>query len=148
MFRQEIYDYIDYIMKNDIYPPIVKVDYDPDDIMLNDPVRIAKRLRQYILAQTVKLDKTSHFCGIFRFDGSVEADVFHRTGHRHFGQVSGQYYNKPQENLATFEWQHSTANFAKVIDCGISQYIAEIDRALVKNADSPSINLTCASLKV
>ncbi|MCI8387090.1 MAG: hypothetical protein HFE63_01320 [Clostridiales bacterium] len=132
MLNKKLTQQVDYILAgNDLLPPIVKVKYDPNDIMLSDPARIAKRLRQYILAQTVRLDMSHNFCGIFRFDGSVEADVFTRIGHKHFSTACGLYYRKYQENLATMEWQHSTANFAKIIDCGLVQYIDEIDKSLI-----------------
>ena len=130
MLSDEILSLAGYIKNNDLYPPIVTVGYSPDDILLSDAGMTAVRLRKYILSQNVSTDTMLRFCGIFRFDGTVMADVFHRTGHPHFDEVCGRYYGKPQENLATFEWQHANADFSKLIDCGISQYIAEIDRSL------------------
>lgn len=62
-------------------PPVVKTGYPPEDILLSDPGKTAARLRRYILSQNVNTDTMIRFCGIFRFDGTVMADVFHRTGH-------------------------------------------------------------------
>ena len=144
MLSEEILSLAEYIKPRDLSPPVVKTGYPPEDILLSDPGKTAARLRRYILSQNVNTDTMIRFCGIFRFDGTVMADVFHRTGHPRFEEVCGQYYGKPQENLATFEWQHSTADFRKLIDCGISQYISEIDRSLAGCADPDKADFLCA----
>lgn len=152
MLSEEILSLADYIRKNDLYPPVVPVAYDPDDILLPPSTMTAVRLRAYLLAQTVNLDTMVRLCGVFRFDGSVMADVFHRTGHPHFAALAAQYYCRPQKNLVTFEWQHSTANFAKVVDGGLSQFIAEIDRSLRRHTDRETVEFlramrdTCETL--
>ncbi len=141
MLSEEILRYAEYLKKNDIYPPVVRVDYDRSDVMLTDARKTAKRLREFMLAQTVRLDQTVHFCGQIRFDGSVTADIFHRAGHTRFSEINMLYNNdSPLENLVAFDWQHSTANFAKVIDCGLTQYIAEIDRSLVRHTDRDKVD--------
>ena len=63
------------------------------------------------------------------FDGSVEADLFTRTGHKNIGEAFGKYYNQPQENLCTMEWQHSNADFGKVIRIGLTGLRQEIIEA-------------------
>jgi len=118
----------------DLYPQPVGVEYDKADYMLSDVGMNAKRMREYILAQTIDLTRSIHFCGRFQFDGSIVGDVFTRIGHPRFAEIKSQYYLKPAENLVCFEWQHSTANFAKVIDCGLRQHIYEIDRSLIRLA--------------
>lgn len=135
MLSKEILELAERIKSEDLYPPVTKVDYSPDDVLLPDCTANAKRLREYILAQTVRVDTVIRFCGKLRFDGSVISDVFHRAGHKRFSEAAGIFYKKPRENLVTFEWQHSTANFAKVIDCGLCQYQAEIDRMTARVDD-------------
>ncbi|MBQ6102835.1 MAG: radical SAM protein, partial [Kiritimatiellae bacterium] len=80
-----------------------------------DPVRIGRRLAAFMDAQPVLLRPDQELLGWLPFDGSVEADVFTRRGHEHFWELFGEYYRKPQENLVIFEWQHSCADFAKIV---------------------------------
>lgn len=121
--------------EGDIYPQIRHVEYDTADESLPEAIRIARRLQKYILAQDTVVDDGNLFAGQFRFDGTVPGDIFTRVGHRHFAEVAGKYYCKPQENLITFEWQHSTPNFAYLIDNGIDGLRGRIAEAKKKFAD-------------
>ena len=117
----------DRALDHDVFPKTVKVVYDPSDEKLPDPVRIGKRLKEYMAAQPVAVCEDEEFVGWMKFDGSVESDFFQRIGHRHFWQEGfGPYYRKPQDALATFEWQHSCIDFEKVVRCGIGQLRQEI----------------------
>ena len=115
--------------ENDIYPPMVHVEYSAEDTYMPESVMIAKRLREYMLAQTVKLYDGMRLVGMLRFDGSVPSQVFARHGHTNFYRAKALYYLKPQENLVTFEWEHSNANFDKVVNLGIEEYIKDIDKS-------------------
>ncbi len=119
------------VLERDIYPEIVPVNYDPRDEKLSEEVRIAKRLSEYLLAQKVELGDDRFLVGAVRFDGSVPADIFTRCGHLGFGEVCSEYYNKPLENLSTFEWQHSSADFGRVIARGLSGYLGDINASRV-----------------
>ena len=110
----------------EIFPPVRKVEYDEYDLKLADPLRIAKRLTEYMEAQPCYFTEDNELLGMMHFDGSVEADLFPRTGHRFFAETASQYYFKPQENLCTFEWQHSNADFGKVIRLGLEGFRREI----------------------
>lgn len=44
------------------------------------------------------------------------------------------FYNKPIDNLSTFEWQHATADYARVLRCGVKGLLAEIDAARLAHA--------------
>ena len=91
----------------DIFPPCINVEYDDFDLKLADPLRIAKRLSEYMEAQPCYFTEDNELLGMFHFDGSVEAELFPRRGHRFFKELMAKYYCRPQENLCTFEWQHS-----------------------------------------
>ena len=103
----------------EIFPPCVSVEYDEFDQKLADPLRIAKRLTEYMAAQPCYFTEDNELLGMIHFDGTVEADLFPRTGHPYFNETRQQYYFKPQENLCTFEWQHSNADFGKIIRVGL-----------------------------
>ena len=113
----------------DIYPNPVQVEYDEFDLKLSDPQRIAKRLTEYMAAQPCAFSDDNELVGMMRFDDSVEGPLFPRTGHRAFREVYDKYYKKPQENLCTFEWQHSNADFGKVIGIGLAGLRKEIVEA-------------------
>ena len=123
----------DRVHREDIYAPAVKTEYDPYDLFLPDPVMNAKRINDYLQNQPVELVEDDRFVGgKFRFDGSIATNLFPRTGHTGFQQVCSAFYNKPQENLCTFEWQHSTANFDYVIHYGMEGYLKKIADAREK----------------
>ena len=117
------------VHERDIFPPCVPVEYDEFDRKLSDPQRIAKRLSEYMEAQPCAFSDDNELVGLMKFDGTVEAALFLRTGHRFFEEVRDKYYLKPQENLCSFEWQHSNADFGKLIRVGLVGLRAEIVEA-------------------
>ncbi len=110
----------------EIFPPVKKIEYDEYDLKLADPLRIAKRLTEYMEAQPCYFTEDNELLGMMHFDGTVEAELFPRTGHLFFRETASKYYFKPQENLCTFEWQHSNADFGKVIRLGLEGFRREI----------------------
>ena len=107
-------------LDHDVRPKAAAIKYDPEDMRLPEPVRIGKRLKEFMSAQPVTVREDEELVGWLTFDGSVESDLFQRIGHRHFWKVGyGTYYCKPQDALATFEWQHSCIDFEKVIRFGL-----------------------------
>ena len=119
-------------LDHDVRPDPVAVKYDPADLALPEPIRIGKRLKEFISAQPVTLRADEELVGWLSFDGSVENDLFPRRGHRAFGAACGQYYCKPQDALATFEWQHSSIDYPKLVNGGLVQIRAEIEVSKAK----------------
>lgn len=101
-----------------VYP--VKTEYDRCDLFLPPVKMSAKRVCEYIKNQEPLIFPESCFPGIITFDGSVEGNVFNRNGHKNFAIASENFYNKPVDNLLTFEWQHSAGDFGKIINIGIN----------------------------
>ena len=120
------------MLDHDVRPDPVAVKYDPADLALPEPIRIGKRLKEYISAQPVTLRADEELVGWLSFDGSVENDLFPRRGHRAFSAACGQYYCKPQDALATFEWQHSSIDYPKLVNGGLVQIRAEIEASKAK----------------
>ena len=115
-------------LDHDVRPAAVAVKYDPADLDLPEPVRIGKRLKEYISAQPVTIRADEELVGWLTFDGSVESDLFMRIGHRRFAAVCLQdYYLKPKDAIATFEWQHSSIDYPKLVNGGLVQIRAEIE---------------------
>ena len=132
------------VMDGKLYPGIKSVEYSPEDLLLPDVTMSAKRLCEYMLAQEPVINENSCMTGHLRFDGSVEADVFHRTGHKHFAEISRFFYNKPLHNLVTFEWQHSTADFGSVIREGIAGLITRIEKSRLTHHDQAELEFLAA----
>ena len=112
-----------------VYP--VKSEYDRCDLLLSPIKMSVKRVCEYILNQEPLIVEESCFTGLLKFDGSVEGDIFGRTGHRNFGIACENFYNKPVDNLLTFEWQHSVGNFGKIINQGLVGIKDDIKKSII-----------------
>ena len=117
-------------LSGDMYVTPVAVEFDRTDLLLSDGEKDTKRISEYILAQEPKITPYSAFTGFFLFNGSVVGDAFKRGGHRFTSEAVQYFYLKSIDNLSTMEWQHATADYRKVLKCGIRGLIAEIDESL------------------
>ena len=121
------------VLTSDINPPTHEIECDPFDEKLSEPMFVAKRFCEFYNAQPIVIGDDNELVGHIRFDKTpVPADIFHRSGHAKFREVSAKYYGKPQENLCTFEWQHSNADFGKLIRLGLNGYVKEINASRKK----------------
>ena len=109
-----------------------KTQYDKCDLFLSPVKKSGKRVCEYIINQDVFLLEESAFTGLLSFDGSVEGDIFNRSGHANFNMLASEFYNKPVHNLMTFEWQHSVGDFKKIINGGIRKVLADIEKSMEK----------------
>ncbi|MBR5308149.1 MAG: hypothetical protein IKU43_05210 [Clostridia bacterium] len=129
----------EYCMNNEIYPAAVLPKFDEADMLLSDSKRNAKRACEYMLAQNVRIDDDARFAGLIKFDSAeFPGDIFRRQGHKHFRAVKDVFYANPQENLSTFEWQHSTPDFTFVINNGIKGLKAKIASSKDTHKDNPA----------
>lgn len=64
-------------LNGDIYPQCVKIECDPFDEKLAEPMKIAKRLTEYMAAQEIVLSDDNNLIGLMKFNASpVPADIF------------------------------------------------------------------------
>ena len=117
-------------LQGDMYVYPVKTEYDREDLFLSPVKMSGKRVCEYILNQEPLILEECCFTGLIKFDGSVEGDIFDRAGHQNFGVAYDNFYNKPVDNLLTFEWQHSVGNFGKIINCGLSGIKNDIKKSM------------------
>lgn len=122
-------------LRGEMFIPQATVEFDRCDLFLSPTLMIGKRVCEYIDAQEVFLTDESCFTGLIRFDSSVEGDVFGRAGHKNFWEEHKLFYNKPINNLLTFEWQHSVGDYAKVIDNGLVFVKKEIEESRIAHAN-------------
>ncbi len=115
----------------------VQTEFDREDIFLPPVTASAKRAKEYILNQNPYVCEYNALTGFLSFNGQVEGDIFGRSGHKNFqGLLMPNFYNKPIDGLCTFEWQHSVADFEKVLRIGIKGFKAEIAEARKNYTDT------------
>ena len=115
-----------FTLAGEMFPRTISIEYDREDLFLSAIQRSAKRVCEYILAQEPVLREESALPGNLLFDGTVEGDVFQRRGHAGFSAAKRFFFQQPLNNLVTFEWQHSTANFEGIIRDGVDGVRKEI----------------------
>ncbi len=117
-------------LEGKMYVPTTKTEYDEADMLLSRQERESKRLCEYILNQEPMLTEYQTMTGFFNFDGTVVGDAFQRIGHTATEEMMRLFYLKPIDNLSTMEWQHATADYAKILKKGVKGIIPEIDESL------------------
>ena len=117
-------------LKGEMYAHPTKTEYDREDLFLSRQQKESKRLCEFILNQEPVITEFSKMTGFFNCDGSIVGDAFRRGGHRYFDEIKKSFYLKSVDNLSTFEWQHATADYQKVLDKGIKGIIEEIEDSL------------------
>lgn len=127
---------VEMTIKGEMYIEPNPTEYDRKDLFL-PPVKMSgKRVCEYILNQPIKIWEESCFTGTLMFDGSVEGDVFGRAGHKNLRMLDANYYNRPIDNLLTFEWQHSVGDFENIMRSGLVGIKAEIEKSKVAHSNN------------
>ena len=123
------------VLEGKMYPDIVKVEYDRCDLFLGEDKKNAKRIYEYVTAQKPVLTEYSAMTGLMVFDGSVPGDGMSVQGLKNINETLRLFYNKPVENLSTFEWQHATADYNVIINKGVAGLIADIEESEKAHCD-------------
>lgn len=131
-------------LSGQMYAEPIKTVFDESDLFLSKQKMESKRICEYILNQEPKITEYSCLTGFFNFDGSVVGDAFRRGGHKATKETMKLLYLKPIENLSTMEWQHATADYAKILNKGIRGIIEDIDESLKKHNDAEQVEFLLA----
>lgn len=117
-------------LKGEMYVNPIPTEFDRKDLFLTQEERQVKRICEYILNQEPLITRDSSFTGFFRFDGSVVGDAFGRSGHKATGEIMGEFYLRPVNNLSTMEWQHATGDYTKVLNGGFAGILEDIEKSI------------------
>lgn len=135
-------------LRGEMYATTTETKFDREDIFLSRQERESKRLCEYIVNQKPVLTPYSKMTGFFNCNGSVVGDAFRRMGHKNFEKCRADFYLKSIDNLSTFEWQHATADYQKVLDIGLLGIIEEIEKSLLIHKEKEEIEFLTALKKV
>ncbi len=128
---------LDLVVDGKMRPVAVEPKYDWQDEVLPDAERNTKRVCEYIMAQNPVIKDESMLTGYMIFEGEVLGDIFTRNGHENFKKLKTKTYNQPTDNLVTFEWQHATGQFEKVIKIGYKGLLNEIEDSMKVHQNEP-----------
>ena len=115
------------VAKGELYIEHTPTEFSPEDLFLSPVIMQAKRCKEYILNQNPFVTEHTALTGYLRFKGNVMGDIFMRNGHANFDAAIEEFYCKPREGFVSFEWQHSVADFEKIIKIGINGLKKEIE---------------------
>ena len=133
--NKRIENLVNLTLNGEMYANPVATEFDREDLFLSKQQRESKRLCEFILNQEPVLTEYSKMTGFFYCNNSVVGDAFHRMGHKAFNALKDEFYLKSIDNISTFEWQHATADYKKVLEKGILGIIGEIDNSLKIHTD-------------
>ncbi len=142
--NKRIYELTKLTLDGKMYANPTATEFDREDLFLSRQQKESKRLCEYILNQEPVLTQYSKMTGFFNCDGSVVGDAFRRRGHKGWEEVKKDFYLKSVDNLSTFEWQHATADYIKVLEKGIKGIIEEIDESLKVYTESEQVEFLTA----
>ena len=123
-----------------MYAHPTKTPYEDSDFLLPRQPREVKQLCRYIQNQKPVLTEFSKMTGFFNCDNSVVGDAFRRSGHAAFAELFREAYCKPLENLSTFEWQHATADYQKLLSKGLRGIIREIEESMALHQEAEQLD--------
>ena len=135
-------------LKGEMYAHPVATEFNHEDLFLSRQQMESQRLCEYILNQEPVLTEYSKMTGFFNCDSSVVGDAFRRMGHKAWEAIKNDFYLKAIDNLSTFEWQHATADYKKVLDKGVKGIIEEIDDSLKLHTETEEIEFLNALKRV
>ena len=131
-------------IKGEMWIEHTDTEYDREDIFLSPLTMNAKRTYEYILNQKPFINECTAFTGFLGFRGNVMGDNFTRCGHVNYKEMDRLFYNQPIDSLVTWEFQHSVADFEKVIRIGINGFREEIQEAMKTHKDAERLEFLSA----
>lgn len=114
-----------------IQPVTQEVEFDRMDYFLSEHERQAKRIHDYIVHQDPILCEYQRLTGFVKFTShEFSGDYMNSDTLTYTREIALKYfYRNPIENLSTFEWEHATADFGKIIRIGVNGLLNDIEKS-------------------
>lgn len=145
---QRIEELTKLVLKGEMRPETQSVEFEKEDIFLPPLIKDAKRIYEYVVAQKPVLTEYSAMTGLLIFDGSVPGDGMSIAGLKNVQEMCNLFYARPIDRLVTFEWQHATADYRKIIHKGMEGQIADIEASKMKHAGEEKAQEFLDALKI
>lgn len=129
----------EYSHSHDLFPTPVDIEYDDYDNVFPEAVRNGKRFCDYMAAQPIETYEGAQFMGLMRFTGKIRfpGEIHGLRGHEHSNTINRRYYLVPQENVATHDWEHATADFGFAISHGLNYLLDQVNVSREKHCHEP-----------
>lgn len=124
-------------LNGEMYPAGKAVEFDRTDLFLTKAERNAKRIKDYVLAQDNLITEYQTLARIPVLGHGIETDYMHYGSTEAGRNLLTYFYDKPLENLITFEWQHATPNYNDILGCGVKGLLEKISKSKEVHKDKP-----------
>lgn len=121
-------------LRGEMFPISTEVKFDRNDLFLSKPKKTLKRLHDYIMAQTPKLTEFQSIPSVIDLQNIEIGGPYHYHCMENISGLLQNFYQKPIDNLVTFEWQHATADYRKAVSLGINGLLGMISDSKNKYA--------------
>ncbi|MBD9009734.1 MAG: hypothetical protein EGR16_05315 [Clostridiales bacterium] len=123
-------------LEGKMLPTYTSVKFDRMDLFLPEHQKQSKRIYDYIMAQKPVITEYQTMTGHMKLDvKEISGPFMNARSLKNTDEALRYFYNKPIDNLSTFEWLHATADFGKIIRMGIKGLIEDIEKSKQKYKD-------------
>lgn len=111
-----------------------EVHFDRNDLFLSKPRRTAKRLHDFLMVQVPRLTEYQSIPSVVDLNHIEIGGPYHYHTFENISELLRDFYQKPVDDLVTFEWQHATADYRKAIQLGLNGFLELIGESKAKHA--------------
>lgn len=132
--NERIAQLTEYALSGKMFPASTEAEFDRNDLFLSNPKKTVKRLHDFVMAQTPKLSELQSIPSAVDLNNAEIGGSYHYHSFHNIMDLLRDFYQKPIDNLVTFEWQHATANYAKAVSLGMSGFLKMISNSKARYA--------------
>lgn len=136
-------------LAGDSFPePVPVVIKDKSD--LEDPIRIAEGLRDYLLKQPIDIRSNELIVDRYRFNKcEYPSDYYKRAGHINTNKAwSACCHASAPNDLYYWGWTHLSLDYGLILSQGLKKYIENIEKSQVEHRNNPQKNRLLEGMKI
>lgn len=133
-------------LNGEMYPCGKIINFDRTDLFLSESKMTVKRIHDYVMAQKTLLTEYQTMARPCILDSSqVEGAYMNFGATKNSQRLLNDFYNKPIDNLSTFEWQHATPDYEFILNLGMKGLTEKINESkkIYKNDSEKTDFLEC-----